>query len=149
MSDKTNIDASASAFGNSMSLDGGVQGGERSPGTQRALTTTSDFRNELDKLPSVPQGVAASAEQLAAAEAAPQQARPQTARQLASYINNTTTNKRGPPTSSSDGSGSDDSEFDDPAHLVDAKEIIEVCSEQGPSLYVMKSNPTSYSLETN
>ena len=33
MSDKTNVDALTSAFGNGMSLDGGEQGGEPSPDT--------------------------------------------------------------------------------------------------------------------
>ena len=69
MSDKTNVDALTSAFGNGMSLDGGEQGGEPSPDT-----STDNFENELNNLVAVPQGVAASAEQLAAAEAVPQQA---------------------------------------------------------------------------
>ena len=88
MSDKTNVDALASAFGNGMSLDGGEQGGEPSPDTSE----TDNFLNELDNLPSVPQDVAASAEQLAAAEQRPQQAGRLTARQLDVYMNNNTTN---------------------------------------------------------
>ena len=71
MSDKTNVDALASAFGNGMSLDGGEQGGEPSPDT-----STNNFENQLNNLQAPPEGVAASAEQLAAAEAGPQQARP-------------------------------------------------------------------------
>ena len=96
MSDKTNVDALTSAFGNSMYLDGGEQGGEPSPDT-----STDNFENELNNLAAVPQGVAASAEQLAAAEQRAGQAVRLTARQLDVYMKNNANNnttKRGPPT---------------------------------------------------
>eukprot|EP01046_Picozoa_sp_COSAG06_P063117 COSAG06_NODE_14525_length_1149_cov_4.620952_1_plen_302_part_00 len=138
MSDKTNVDALTSAFGNSMSLDGGEQGGEPSP------DTSDNLLNELNNL-AVPQDVAASAAQRAAALAGPQQAGRLTARQLDVYMNNAnnnTTNKRGLPSDgSSDGSDdSDDSDFEDPHHLADAKEIIEVCWEQGPTFQQLINN---------
>ena len=86
MSNKTNVDALASAFGNSMSLDGGEQGGEPSPDT-----STDNFLNVLNNLQAPPARVSASAEQLAAAEAVPQQPLPRTARQVAIFMNNNTT----------------------------------------------------------
>jgi hypothetical protein len=138
MSDKTNVDALTSAFGNSMSLDGGEQGGEPSP------DTSDNLLNELNNL-AVPQDVAASAAQRAAALAGPQQAGRLTARQLDVYMNNNannnTTNKRGPPADgSSDGSGSDDSEFEDPRHLDTCQDIIEHCWEQGPEFEQLTDN---------
>ena len=45
MSDKTNVDALTSAFGNSMSLDGGEQDGEPSPDTP-----TDNFLDQLNNL---------------------------------------------------------------------------------------------------
>eukprot|EP01046_Picozoa_sp_COSAG06_P056000 COSAG06_NODE_10462_length_1678_cov_1.974668_1_plen_149_part_10 len=112
MSDKTNVDALTSAFGNGMSLDGGEQGGEPSPDTP-----TDNFLNQLNNLQAPPEGVAASAEQLAAAEQRAGQAVRLTARQLDVYMNNNTTNnttnKRSPPSDgSSDGSDDSDSDFD-------------------------------------
>jgi hypothetical protein len=96
MSDKTNVDTLTSAFGNSMYLDGGEQGAEPS-----SDTSTDNFLNQLNNLVAVPQGVAASAEQLAAAEQRAGQAVRLTARQLDVYMNNNannnTTNKRLPP----------------------------------------------------
>jgi hypothetical protein len=137
MSDKTNVDALTSAFGNSMSLDGREQGGEPSP------DTSDNLLNELNNL-AVPQDVAASAAQRAAALAGPQQAGRLTARQLDVYMNNNannnTTNKRGPPADgSSDGSGSE-SEFEDPAHLDTCQDIIEHYWEQGPKWEQLKDN---------
>ena len=133
-SHESSVDALASQFGSNMSLEGGEEGGGPSPETQRVLTTATNFVAEF---PTVPTGVAASPEQLAAA---PQQPVPQTERQMAGYINN---NKRGAPAelgaSSSDGSGSDE-EFVDPAYLAECKEILEATMENGPTFQELKDN---------
>jgi len=139
-SHKSSVDALATVFDNRMSMVDEGQGGELSPERQRMITIAGDFLNELNDLPVPPTEVAASAEQRAAAAAAPKQPVPQTNRQRDLWLNN---NKRGAPTSSdgtgTDGSGSDE-DFIDPAYLAECKEILEAILEKGPTFQQLKDN---------